>query len=713
MQFALLLHPRQWGAVGCLSTLLFASGCSFVVGANNDNSPEASAPDTPSPDSPAPDTPSPDSPAPDTPSPSVSPEGEPAASPEGEPAASPDAPSPEAEPPCVDDDDFFAEEVQPVLNSCVGCHVADGIAGHTAMVLDDAGDADATAANQATLQALALRSNVQTPLFVLKPTLVLPHTGGQLFSSTSPEALALTEMAHRFRSPGACDDPGPLRCEELTSDTQPPARRLSNEELVRTLQDVFPNVWIDEEGLSFLAEASRNLFDNQAASTSPTSLGTRYERTNAQLLAQRLASQLGNVSPCEASDAACPRTFVQTIGRRLFRRPLSAAEEDLYASFFESGPTSDDFTLSAEMSLQAMLMSPAFLYRLELGVDDTATTTTLTAYETATRLAFFIWGTTPDDDLLDAAATGALSTQEGLEAEVDRMLADDKATDGIMHLLRYWLDTTAVQRTNKPDDLGFDYTRKNALEEEGERFLRDIVLGESPTLTTLLTSNETFNHASFSDLYNLPAPSTEWERVTHTEPRYGILTLAGFLASRGHAEQPSPIKRAKYVLERLMCYDIGSPPPEAEGAEVEMTDVATNRQATDALTLQGSCRGCHQVVNPMGFPFENYDTTGAIRTVDNGLPVDTSGEFAQTSFTGVGDMADFLVDSPFVHRCIAQRFTQYALGHDVAGGECLIDDVTAAFADDGYNLHTLVRSIAVHPAFAYGTLDKSFDGGQQ
>lgn len=686
---------RRWG-VFVSAALLSASGCAVWVAP--DDSPEER------PIEPRPlDVRFPNEPG-------AAPEGEPSAAPEGEPGASPESepsPSPDSEPGCTSDTDFFEEQVAPILNSCTGCHVEDGLAGHTRMVLRTAGDAAALADNFATLRTIGTLNLVSDPLYIQKPTLHLPHTGGQLFEADSVEVAALREMTHRFRQPGACEDPGAQLCSDLETFVQPTVRRLSPSELRRTLADLFPST--DMPALLSIAPETRNFFDNQSLSTANSSLATQYDHINAQAIAQEVAANLDPYLPCSATEGAtCGQAFVQQMGRRLFRRSLTPEEEDLFASFFSTGPVSDDFTLAAEIALQTMLSSPAFLYRLEVGTDPLEASTTLTPFETATRLSYFLWGTTPDDALLDAAETGTLSTQAGLEDEVDRMLADDKATDGIVNLFRFWLDTGAVSNAQKPEELGFDAEVRESLIEESDRFLRDIVLGDSPTLETLLTSNETFVDEHIAPLYNLPAPESGWERVTHVEPRFGVLTQGGFLASRGHADQPSPIRRSVYILTRLMCFDIGSPPPEAEGAEVEVEGEQTNRQATDALTLNGGCRGCHAIINPLGYSLERYGTTGAMRDTDNGLPIDDNGAFALYVFEGAEGLANTLNQSELVSKCVAERFSQYALGHSLLSGECFVDDVESAFAASGANFFALVRAIATHPAFAFGTLDKSY-----
>ncbi len=613
-------------------------------------------------------------------------------------------------PGCVTDRAFFASDVQPVLDACVACHTEGGAAGHTRLLLQPGDNQAGLDANFSALQALGLADQVADPLYLEKPTFLLPHGGGEVIEPGGPEALALREMTNRFRAPGSCEDPGARTCDDVVVDVQAPVRRLSNAELSRTLAALFPSTTMPN--LAVVANETRNLFDNQALSSSPSTLVTEYDHLNAQAIAQAVAADLATYLPCDAADGvSCGLQWVQQQGRRLFRRPLSTEEEDLFVSFFESGPTADDFDLSAEIALQAMLESPAFLYKLEMGLDPDAGATSLTPFETATRLSYLIWGTTPDDELLTAAEMGELSNLSGLEAQVDRLLADDRAVDGLTLIFSAWLDLEAVRYSQKPADSGFDDTVKQSLIEESRRFIRDIVLAEDATLQTVLTSDETFVNDAIAPLYGLNPPGG-WSRVTHTEPRFGVLTQGGFLASRGHATEPSPIKRAKFVLERLMCFELGAPPPEAEGAEVEQGDTQTNRQATDALTLSGSCASCHSIINPVGYTFERYGPLGAMRDTDNGLPVDDSGLFASYTFGGVGDLADFLVNSEMVHTCVTRRFSQYALGHDVASGECFVEEVKQPFAQSGYDLKALVRAIATHPEFAFGTLDKSFGGGQ-
>ena len=350
MRFSKLLLPLG-------SVLIMGTGCTLLF-APGERDPEEGLPsldirdpvDPLGPEGAAPETPGPGTPSPEagpgTPEPGVNPEPE----------------------PCIQDADYFEVQIDPILNSCLGCHVDGGLAERTQMVFDADPTPAGTASRFNTLRDIALLSAVDTPLFVLKPTLQLPHTGGQLFAVDSPEAAALSEMGNRFRQPGNCGDPGGQSCSELPTFVQPTVRRLSNVELNRTLADLFPNATLPD--LLRVANETRNFFDNQSAGSVNSNLVTQYDHINAQAISEVLATNLGALLPCDPSGGSvCGREFIREQGRRIFRRPLTSAEEDLYASFFETGPVSGDFDLAAQIALQAMLESPAFLYRLELGVD--------------------------------------------------------------------------------------------------------------------------------------------------------------------------------------------------------------------------------------------------------------------------------------------------------------------------------------------------------
>jgi hypothetical protein len=407
-----------------------------------------------------------------------------------------------------------------------------------------------------------------------------------------------------------------------------------------------------------------------------------YQRA-AVALAERVTSDPALLArilpPGTTTDDAGAAAFIRQFGLRAHRRPLEDAEVAEYTTVYQRGrtlyPGVEPFRAGLRLVLEAMLQSPALLYRVELSTTPAQGVIPLSDYELASRLSYALWGSMPDDELFAVAAAGGLRDAAAVEAQARRMLDDPRAERMIIDFHRQLFDVgrfagIAPSRTDYPEtsaQLG-----AYAIEEH-DRFVREVVLRNEGTYRDLLTSTVTFANDELARVYGLSGSfGPELVPVTlDASQRRGVFTQVGFLASHATSTQPDPIHRGVFLAERIACIHINAPPEDTP--PVNAMAGLTNRQVIEQHTERpGSvCAGCHaQVINPFGFPFESYDAIGAWRTMDNGFTVDTSAnppiDGVPTPVNNALELADALADSTWAHECYAKHWIEYALGRQAS-----------------------------------------------
>lgn len=376
------------------------------------------------------------------------------------------------------------------------------------------------------------------------------------------------------------------------------------------------------------------------------------------------------------SNADDAEAFIRNLGERAHRRPLDADQLAAYLDVYEAGrdlfpDLNDPHLAGLRLVTQAFLQSPYFVYRIELGSDGAAEENPLTPHEIATRLAYFLWNTAPDDALLEAAQTGALATPEGLRAQAERMLADPRAEEVVADYHAQLLDVARYDRIG-PSPMFFPDV-SNRLPElarrETDLFVR-MIWSEAGGLTDLLTSDETFVNEELAQIYGVEGDfnRNDMTRV-QLDPatRKGVFTQVGFLASHATSVDPDPIHRGIFLSKYMACNSIGIPPGEIPA--LPAPNGRTNREVVEDHTEQpgSECAACHvSLINPFGFAFESYDAVGAYRTMDGDYPVDTTGEpliGRQTvRISGAMELIDVMAESDAVHACYAQHWLELAFG---------------------------------------------------
>ena len=343
----------------------------------------------------------------------------------------------------------------------------------------------------------------------------------------------------------------------------------------------------------------------------------------------------------------CATQFITSFGLRAYRRPLESDEVARYQALF-SASQAQGYANGTAGDRADHAASPNFLYRVELipaGAGD-GTLQPLAPFELATRLSFFLLSTTPDNQLLEAAQSGALASADGLSSEVDRLLADPRFSDTLVVLPRGGsaeeldgLDSVSRDPALFP---AFTPALGTAMRAETLRFVDYVMREDDATFTTLLTAPYSFRrkaHCSTSTV-SIQAPRSPVSPLHSTRQRAGVLTQPAFLTAHSHYDQASPVQRGKeFVIRNLLCQTLPDPPPGVNPTPSAPSSDATTRERLLVHQDDASCAGCHRRIDGIGFGFEHYDAIGAFRTRDSvqGKAVDASGEI-------LGDRSS---DSPF------------------------------------------------------------------
>jgi Protein of unknown function (DUF1592)/Protein of unknown function (DUF1588)/Protein of unknown function (DUF1587)/Protein of unknown function (DUF1595)/Protein of unknown function (DUF1585) len=460
-------------------------------------------------------------------------------------------------------------------------------------------------------------------------------------------------------------------------------------------------------------------FDNIAdvLSLSPVHLSL-YQSAAEALVTEALAGAArAKLVTCdiEGTGATCARSVLRAFGRSAWRRPVTDAEIDhLMTVVMVARANADTWEAGLSLALQSMLVSPNFLFRVELDPSPTSLTPhALTSYEIAARLSYFLWSSMPDAALAAAADAGVLGDKAQLATQVTRMLADPKASALVDNFAGQWLytrlvDDVAPDATMFPQ---FDAPLRDALKQETTLMFQDVIFKGVPA-DQLLLANYTYANDRLAQHYALPAGTvtgTAMQKVTLPagSHRGGFLTQGSFLTVTSHPTSTSPVLRGKWILGQLLCQDV-APPPNA--AMAELAPPATGAPQTLRQRLEqhhmNPCAVCHVVMDPLGFGLENYDAVGQYRTTDNGLPVDATGMLPDgRTFNGAAELESVIAKDPGFASCVTQKLYTYALGRGPDDSTpnhmdpATLQRDADAFRAAGYPMAELVTAIVTGDTF--------------
>jgi hypothetical protein len=447
--------------------------------------------------------------------------------------------------------------------------------------------------------------------------------------------------------------------------------------------------------------------------TSISALGVeRYEGAAFDVAEQVLAdperrARLGACEPAEGRDDACAAEWIEGLGAAVWRRPLSESERDRFVGI--AGTAADalgTFDEGFAYALAALLQSPYFLFRPELGEVGEDGVRRYTAWELATRLSFFLWDGPPDDTLRAAAESGTLLDDAALAAEVDRMLADPRAHRGLRAFADDMLQLAELESLTK-DPTVFVYMSAGLGASAREQTLLDaesLVLDDDADIRGLLTGTDTHLDRTLAALYDVPAPAREGFGVTtlpRSGGRRGFLGQVSFLALQAHATSTSVTLRGKFIREVLLCQILPSPPAGLNTAIPEASEELRTMRDRVAQHLEDpSCAACHQVMDPIGLGLENFDGVGRWRTEENDVTIDASGDLDGVDFADAWALGSALAAHEDFGPCVNRTLYRYATGRaEDEAEQPLVDWHADGLRESGYRLKFLMRDVAVGPAF--------------
>jgi hypothetical protein len=449
------------------------------------------------------------------------------------------------------------------------------------------------------------------------------------------------------------------------------------------------------------------------------------EVANYQTAAERVATAVVNdpttlsaIVPCAAgtSKRTCAQTFVQSFSSLAYRAPVTdPADIARHMALYDAGATVSD-AHGIELVLRGMLQSPRFLYRVEIGSGPSGgNVSKLSGYEVAARLSYVLWNTLPDAQLTQAAAAGLLETKAQVSAQLTRMLQDPKG----QLLLRGFLEGM-VQLPGLPsavkDPVVYPAwtmapTLPSSMQGQAQAFFDDVLRRQGGTLSALLTSSTVFVNKDLAPYYGMTGGATFQAVALPAGKASGLLTLPALLTLMAKPDEPWPIYRGKFVREMLLCQELPAPPPNVPKPPDVQAGIST-RQRLSQHETNASCSGCHQIMDPIGFGFENYDGLGRLQTTDGNQPIDVRGNIGggglslatdiDGPFNGVAELATKLAGSVQVQQCIARQWFRYAMSRYEQGPDnCSMKSIVDTFQTAHENLNVLPGALVQSDAFLY------------
>ncbi|MYC67086.1 MAG: DUF1592 domain-containing protein [Acidobacteriia bacterium] len=412
-----------------------------------------------------------------------------------------------------------------------------------------------------------------------------------------------------------------------------------------------------------------------------------------------------------------PRAEAARLLRRFmtrgFRRPLNPDEEEPYLSLFDrSAERGDPFEVSIRLALKAVLVSPAFLYRIEEPAAQPGIKP-LSGHELATRLSYFLWGTTPDSELMHLASAGRLQEDEVLAAQVDRLIDHPSSRFFARTFIGQWLGTKDVGGRVAPtlNEIQHFYTPRIAADMREEPVLLfQRMLAEDRSMLEFVSADYTYLTERLAQFYGMPdAVQGNKFQLVHVPggERGGLLGLGAAQAMNAGYKRTSPVLRGVWVLETLLGTKIPTPPPDIPDLEDNAGEDhgQTMREVLNGHRADPSCAACHDLIDPIGFGLENYDWLGRWRDADEGgRPVDATGTLPSgESFDGpAGLRRVLLAKQDQLLRQIARKVLGYALGRSLLDrDECAIETILRELEDSNYGTRSLIRRIVLSVPFRF------------
>lgn len=408
-------------------------------------------------------------------------------------------------------------------------------------------------------------------------------------------------------------------------------------------------------------------------------------------------------------EVPCARQILSTLARGAYRRPVREDDLELLLGFYQSGRNGGTFDDGIEMALRRILADPEFMFRFERDPENVAPGTAypVSDLELASRLSFFLWSSIPDDELLDVAVHGRLSDPAVLQRQTRRMLQDPRSQALVTNFAGQWLYLRELKNT-VPDPLtypDFDDNLREAFQKETELFFQSIVR-EDRSVLDLLNADYTFVNGRLAQHYGIPnIYGPDFVRVHVTDQaRRGLLGQGSILLLTSNANRTSPVTRGKWILENILGSPPPLPPPNVPPLKDNGNDtkVLSVRERMEQHRANPVCAACHKIMDPIGFSLENFDGVGKWRTLDSGLPIDTSGQLVDgTHVEGPATLRQALLgySDAFVNT-VSEKLLTYAVGRELQYYDMpAVRAIASQAKANGYRFSSLIAATVASQPF--------------
>jgi hypothetical protein len=508
----------------------------------------------------------------------------------------------------------------------------------------------------------------------------------------------------------------PQTCDRATAILRAPMRRLTRFEYNNTVRDLeldksFP-------ANSFPSEESGNGFGNDAdAQAVVPALAEQYVTVAEKVAAAATAAdRIGVLWPCAAqvadatAESACARTIADTFTPKAWRRALLAGEADSLVTLYQSVRATNDFRTSVATMLEAILQSPEFLYRPELGRDAPGRPGVKqpTGEEMASRLSYLFWASAPDDALRAAAVSGELNTPEGVRTQAQRLLADPKTRDVVHFFFDNLLPISSLVALERDKAVYPTFSAKigSLMRTETQTFLENEIFTGPGKWPGVFTAPYTYVNQELAGYYGLSGVTGDAFQKVMLGPethRAGLLTQAGILAGPVHTNHENPVVRGSFVLQKLICQIIPKPTGDiaAKVTPPDPNSAATARQRFTVHSSDPVCRGCHQNMDPLGYALENFNVVGLWRDQENGVTIDASGTAPIVgTFNGAVELGQRIAESEEAQQCFATHWLNFGYGRTLKATEaCGVESVRTKFKEAGYDVKEMLLALTQSEAF--------------
>lgn len=420
--------------------------------------------------------------------------------------------------------------------------------------------------------------------------------------------------------------------------------------------------------------------------------------------ASRWATLVGCQPQADLNDA-CVVTFIQSFGKRAFRRDLVQEEVD---QWLKVGKDTAQLAGAAGPGLAAIvsgiLQSPYFLYRIEVSSLDTSIgRLKYDGPSMASRLAFLLTGAPPKEALLAAAASGQLDTAEGVKAAAAALLNEPGAADGMATFFDEFSEARLVSVVEKSKELfpSFSPALQTSMLQATKLFIKDVVLAPGADVRSFFNSRQTFVDATLAPIYGVQAPASGFAQITlgPETGRAGILGQAAVLAGHSLTDHNSPTRRGVFISSRFLC-QVPPPPPDGVPTELPKDPNLTERQRLDLHRTNPSCKSCHALFDPLGFALEHFDSIGQYRETEHGLTIDATGTLDGVAFDGLAEMGQVFSENKRVLSCMMTNFYRNANGRvDATADAPLIAQLGETLAAKNYNWREFITDFVASDAF--------------